>query len=78
MSTISLRIPESLHKRIREVAEKENVSFNQLITIALAESTPALLTNEYLEECAKRSRRQKFTRALSKVKDIEPEERNRL
>ena len=78
MSTISLRLPESLHKRVRELAQKEDISINQLITTALAEKLSALLTSEYLEERAKRGRRQKFARALSKVKDIEAEERDRL
>jgi hypothetical protein len=29
MSTISLRLPESLHKQARELAEKEGISINQ-------------------------------------------------
>ena len=33
MSTLSLRLPESLHKSARELAEKENISINQLITM---------------------------------------------
>ncbi|MGI8766867.1 MAG: toxin-antitoxin system HicB family antitoxin [Gemmatimonadaceae bacterium] len=41
MSTISLRLPESLHERVRAVAEREGVSINQLITIALAEKLSA-------------------------------------
>jgi len=31
MSTISLRLPDSLHKQVRKLAEKEKVSINQLI-----------------------------------------------
>jgi hypothetical protein len=44
VSTISLRLPESLHKQARELAKKDNVSINQLITTALAEKLSALLT----------------------------------
>lgn len=44
MSTISLRLPDSLHKQVRKLAEKENVSINQLITLALAEK--AFRTND--------------------------------
>jgi predicted transcriptional regulator len=78
MSTISLRLPESLHKRVRELAKKERVSINQLITSALAEKVSALLTLEYLEERARRGNREKFERALSKVKDVEPEPADRI
>ena len=43
MSTISLRLPDSLHKQVRKLAEKESVSINQLITLALAEKLSALM-----------------------------------
>jgi predicted transcriptional regulator len=78
MSSISLRLSESLHKRIRELAKKEGISINQLINSALAEKVSALMTVEYLEERAKRGSRSRFERALSKVKDIEPREEDRI
>ena len=73
MSTISLRLPESLHKQARELAKQEGVSINQLVATALAEKMAALMTTEYLEERAERGSREKFERALNKVKSIEPE-----
>jgi hypothetical protein len=60
MSTIRLRLPESLHMRIRELGKKEGVSIIQIITSALAEQVSALMTLEYLEERAKRGNRMKF------------------
>lgn len=78
MSTISLRLPESLHAKAREIAEKEQVSLNQLITLALAEKLSALVTEEYVGERAARGSAKKFRKALSKVADSEPEERDRL
>ena len=78
MSTISLRLPESLHKRVKDLAKREGVSINQLISSALTEKISALLTEEYLEERARKSDRSKFDKALTKVKDIEPEDRDRL
>ena len=44
MSTISLRLSESLHKSVREIARREGVSINQLISTALAEKLSALMT----------------------------------
>lgn len=73
MSTISLRLPESLHKRARALAKKENTSINQLVSSALAEKISALMTEEYIKERAKKSSKAKFKRALSKVPDVEPE-----
>lgn len=73
MSTISLRLSESLHKHVRELARKEGVSINQLVTTALAEKLSALDTESYLNERAKRGSRKKFDRALSKVRDRKPD-----
>jgi predicted transcriptional regulator len=78
MSTISLRLPESLHERVRELAEKEHVSINQLITLALAEKISALMAEDYLGARAKRGSTNKFVRAMRKVADIEPEAYDRL
>ena len=78
MSTISLRLPNSLHKHVRELAKKENISINQLIATALAEKMSALMTDEYLQERAKRGSRQKFERVLAKVRDVEPIEEDKL
>ncbi len=78
MSTISLRLPDSLHKQVRKLAERESVSINQLITLALAEKLSALMTEEYLEERAKRGSRKKFERAMAKVPKVLPEGYDRL
>ena len=73
MSTMSVRLPESLHEKARELAKREGVSINQLVTTALAEKLSALLTEEYLEERARRGSRKKFEQALSKVQDRKPD-----
>jgi hypothetical protein len=78
MSAISLRLPESLHEKAREVARQENVSVNQLITLALAEKLSALLAEDYLVMRARRGDRAKFEAAMAKVPDVEPEEADRL
>jgi predicted transcriptional regulator len=78
MSAISLRMPDYLHEKVKELAERENVSMNQMITLAVAEKISALLTEEYLGDRAERGEREKFEEALSKVADVEPEEGDRL
>ena len=78
MSTLSLRLPDSLHKSARELAEKENISINQLITLALAEKLAALGAEDYLEARAKRGSKAKFVKAMSKVAKVEPPEYDRL
>ena len=74
MSNISLRLPDSLHKRARDLAKKENTSINQLVSSALAEKISALMTEEYIEQRARRANKQKFKRALSRIPDTALEE----
>ena len=78
MSTLSLRLPKSLHEKVRELAKRDGVSINQLITTAVAEKASALLTLDYLEERAKRGDRGKFDAVLAKVPDREPDPEDRL
>lgn len=66
--SISLRLPEFLHRQARALAEREDVSINQLIATALAEKMAALMTGEYLTERAARGSRKNFDRVLKKVR----------
>ena len=69
MSTLSLRLPNSLHDRVRKLAESEGVSINQFISTAVAEKMSALMTDEYLAERANRGDRVLFEAALSRIPD---------
>jgi hypothetical protein len=72
MSSLSLRLPDSLHEKIRELAEQDDVSINQFIATAVAEKAAALLTVKYLEGRARRADPRLFDRILSRVPDVEP------
>ena len=78
MSTLSLRIPESLHKQVKNIAATEKVSINQFITLALAEKISALATEDFIKKRAKRANKEKFLRALEEIPNIEPDEWDRL
>jgi len=67
MSALSLRLPQSIHRHIREIAQKEGVSINQFISSAVSEKISAILTEEYLESRAKRADRQAFKEILNGV-----------
>lgn len=73
MSTLSLRLPESLHRKLRELADRDDVSINQFIATAVAEKAAALLTVDYLEERARRGSRKLFDRVLARVPDVPPD-----
>lgn len=77
MGALSVRLPDSLHRKLGELAAREGVSINQLISSAVAEKMSALLTEEYLAARAKQGSRRKFEAVLSKVADGEPLETDR-
>lgn len=59
MGSLTVRLPESLHERVRALAEREGVSMNQFITLATAEKATALEGRgeiEYFEMRARRGR----------------------
>ena len=70
MSTISVRLPDSLHKLVREIAHNDRVSMNQFIASAVAEKISALATETYLNERAARGSEAKFRAALAKVPNV--------
>ena len=78
MSTLSLRIPHSLHSKLRDLAEREGVSINQIISSAVGEKVASLKTLDYLRERARGGSRHLFDAVLAKVPDVEPEEFDRL
>jgi len=72
MSALSLRLPESIHRHIREIAKKEGVSINQFISSAVSEKISALMTEDYLGSRAKRARKGDFKKILAKVPSRKP------
>ena len=78
MSTISLRLPDSLHDEVRKLAERENISINQLATLAIAEKVAALETADYLLQRAGKADKKKFLRAMAKVPDVKPDKQDIL
>jgi hypothetical protein len=77
VTTLSVRLPESLHKGIQDVARREGISINQFITVAVAEKLSALLTEEYIQARAVHGSRDAYEAALAQVPDVEAEEYDR-
>jgi len=74
MSTMTVRLPESLHDQLKELAKAEGISINQFLIVAAAEKMSALKTVEYLESEAELGSRKGFERVLRKVPDSQPDE----
>lgn len=78
MSTLSLRLPDSLHEQVKVLARQDGISINQFISPAVAEKMSALMTEEYLRARAKAGNEGEFYNALSKVPSTDPSEQDAL
>ncbi len=78
MSTISIRLPDSLHSMAKAIASKDHVSMNQFIASAVAEKVSALATETYLKERAERASQDKFKAALAAVPIQQPDAQDAL
>ena len=56
MGARSLRLPISIHRHIKEIAQKEGVSINQFISSAVSEKISAIMTEDYLNSRADRAK----------------------
>ncbi|TDM06417.1 MAG: toxin-antitoxin system HicB family antitoxin [Ideonella sp. MAG2] len=78
MSTISVRLPDSLHSMAKALASQDNTSMNQFIASAVAEKVSALSTETYLRERAQRGSDRQFLAALDAVPAGKPEDFDQL
>jgi hypothetical protein len=72
MSSLEAKIPDLLLKQVRELAEKERVSVDQIVSIALAAQVSASQTRESIASRAKRVNWQRVDEILSRVPDVPP------
>ncbi len=78
MKTLSVRLPDHLHRALHEVAQREGISLNQLIMLAVAEKLAVLAAADMLEARARRGSRERFESALAKVPDVPPAPEDQL
>ena len=78
MSTLSIRLPNSIHQHAKRLAQTEGVSVNQLVSSALAEKLSALDAERYLNGRALRGREVDINAVIAKVPNTEPEPEDRI
>ena len=62
----ALRLPVSLKENLTQVAEKEGISINQFITLAVAEKLAVIETARFFNERADRADMDAFRRLLDR------------
>lgn len=69
MSALTVRLPNSVHQKIKMLAERDDISVNQFIASAAAEKMASVMTLDFLKQEAAEGERADFKRYLSRVPD---------
>jgi len=78
MTELVVNLPDKLHRKICEVAGKQNIPVDEIIAASVTERLFRLIPDPYLEERAKRATGKGFSEVLSQVPDVPAEEYDRL
>jgi predicted transcriptional regulator len=72
MTAINVKLPDSIKKKAGQLAAKDGVSFDQFVSAAVAEKVSGWLTEDDLDQRAKRASRKKYNAALAQVPNVPP------
>lgn len=78
MTALTIRLPNSVHDSIKQLARKDGISVNQFIASAAAEKMAAFQTLEHLRREAALGKREDFEKYLSLVPDVAPQKGDEL
>ena len=77
MTALTIRLPTSVHRKVKELALREEISTNQFIASAVAEKMASVLTLDYLKAEAAEGRRADFEQYLSMVPEVPVDDADR-
>jgi len=75
---LSIRLPESIRRRVEALAESEGISVEQFIASATGEKLAVWVSLDHLRQEAALGRREDLEQFLAAVPDREPEESDRV
>ena len=78
MTALTIRLPNSVHDSIKQLARKDGISVNQFIASAAAEKMAAFQTLEHLRREATLGKREDFEKYLALVPDVAPKKGDEL
>ena len=78
MKTIEAQVPDAVLQQARELAERERIPLEQIISLAVTQTVGVWSHESCLAARAKRGSREKFLQALEQVPDVAPPEQDRL
>jgi hypothetical protein len=65
MTALTVRLPNSEHQKVKELALRDDISVNQFIAAAVSEKMASVMTLDYLKLEAAKGSRSDFERLMS-------------
>ena len=72
MTALTIRLPDSVHRKIKELTANDGASVNQFIASAATGKMASVLTVEWLRAEAAQGRHEDFLAVLDAVPDVAP------
>jgi predicted DNA-binding ribbon-helix-helix protein len=67
MTALTIRLPNSVHQKVKELALRDEISVNQFIAAAVSEKMASVMTLDYLKLEAAKGNRSDFDRFMNLV-----------
>ena len=67
MTALTVRLPNSVHQKVKELALRDEISVNQFIAAAVSEKMASVMTLDYLKLEAAKGSRNDFDRFMNLV-----------
>lgn len=67
MTALTVRLPNSVHQKVKELALRDEISVNQFIAAAVSEKMASVMTLDYLKLEAAKGSRSNFDRFMNLV-----------
>ena len=78
MATIQAEVPDKMFQQVSDLARRENISIEHLVSLALAQALGAWQSQSVIAERARHANREDFLRFMDQVPDQEPVEGDRV
>ena len=78
MTNIETKIPDALYRQAQAIAQREQISLDELIAIALASQVSVWEARQNFSERAAKGDWEKARQILANAPDEEPEDRDKL
>ncbi len=78
MKTIQVRLPDSIHGKVRRLANDEHMSLNQFMVTSISNEVIRHETSDFFREASARFSEEAFRDALASVPDVPAKEGDRL